>query len=103
MHTADHHRSSEGDMAAGTLRVAIIVGSTRPGRKAADVAGWVHGIAEVRDDAISAVSLSFGHDFEGFDAFIPRDVQRENVTGMLDELTAWAGALRSIREPAPVA
>ena len=55
-------------------------------------------VADVR----SAVSLCFGVDFEGFDAFTPRDVQRENVTGMLDELVAWARALRPIREPAPV-
>jgi NAD(P)H-dependent FMN reductase len=31
--------------------IAIIVGSTRPGRKAADVAAWVHGIAAQRSDA----------------------------------------------------
>jgi NAD(P)H-dependent FMN reductase len=33
------------------LRVAIIVGSTRPGRQAATVARWVHGIAAKRGDA----------------------------------------------------
>jgi NAD(P)H-dependent FMN reductase len=33
------------------LRVAIIAGSTRPGRKAGTVARWVHGIAAKRDDA----------------------------------------------------
>jgi NAD(P)H-dependent FMN reductase len=33
------------------LKVAIIIGSTRPGRKAEDVARWVHGIAARRDDA----------------------------------------------------
>lgn len=33
------------------IRVAIIVGSTRPGRKAAEVARWVHGIASRRTDA----------------------------------------------------
>ena len=33
------------------LRIAIIVGSTRPGRKAAAVARWVYGIAETRGDA----------------------------------------------------
>lgn len=35
----------------GPLRVAIIAGSTRPGRKADAVAAWVHGIAADRDDA----------------------------------------------------
>jgi NAD(P)H-dependent FMN reductase len=33
------------------LRVGIIVGSTRPGRKAGEVAKWAHGILESRKDA----------------------------------------------------
>ncbi len=33
------------------LRTAIIIGSTRPGRKAAAVAAWVNQIASSRDDA----------------------------------------------------
>ena len=33
------------------LKIGIIVGSTRPGRKALAVAQWVHGIAEKRGDA----------------------------------------------------
>jgi NAD(P)H-dependent FMN reductase len=33
------------------LKIAIIVGSTRPGRKADAVAGWVHRIAAGRGDA----------------------------------------------------
>jgi NAD(P)H-dependent FMN reductase len=37
------------------LRIAIVVGSTRPGRKADAVAAWVHGIARKRDDADYAV------------------------------------------------
>lgn len=32
-------------------KIAIIVGSTRPGRKALDVARWVYGIASQRNDA----------------------------------------------------
>ncbi len=32
-------------------RIAIIIGSTRPGRKSEAVARWVHGIAEQRGDA----------------------------------------------------
>ena len=34
-----------------TLRIAIIVGSTRPGRKAPSVAEWVHRTAKSRTDA----------------------------------------------------
>lgn len=33
------------------IKIAIIVGSTRPGRKAEAVARWVHGIAAKRGDA----------------------------------------------------
>jgi NAD(P)H-dependent FMN reductase len=33
------------------LKIAIIIGSTRPGRKADAVAQWVHGIATKRSDA----------------------------------------------------
>lgn len=34
-----------------TPRIAIIVGSTRPGRKGSAVGAWVHGQASQRDDA----------------------------------------------------
>ena len=33
------------------LRIGIIIGSTRPGRKAEDVAKWVYEIAQKRTDA----------------------------------------------------
>lgn len=33
------------------IKIAIIVGSTRPGRKAEAVAEWVHGLAKQRSDA----------------------------------------------------
>ena len=33
------------------IDVGIIIGSTRPGRKAEDVARWIHGIAQARGDA----------------------------------------------------
>jgi NAD(P)H-dependent FMN reductase len=33
------------------LKIAILIGSTRPGRRAEDVARWVHGIAGKRTDA----------------------------------------------------
>src|SRR5271157_3286388 len=35
----------------GMLKIAIVVGSTRPGRKADVVAQWVHGIAKKRKEA----------------------------------------------------
>ena len=33
------------------IRIAVIIGSTRPGRKGEEVARWVHEIAQKRDDA----------------------------------------------------
>ena len=33
------------------LKIAIIIGSTRPGRHSDSVANWVYDIAEKRDDA----------------------------------------------------
>jgi NAD(P)H-dependent FMN reductase len=33
------------------LKIGIIVGSTRPGRKAAEVASWVHDLLKTRSDA----------------------------------------------------
>lgn len=33
------------------IRIAIVIGSTRPGRKAESVARWVHDLAAQRDDA----------------------------------------------------
>src|SRR5438445_2743901 len=35
----------------GMLKIGIIIGSTRPGRKAAAVAKWVHDILKSRKDA----------------------------------------------------
>ena len=53
MRTSAQQRTSTSEtaVAASTLRVAIVVGSTRPGRRAGEVADWVHDIAEDRDDA----------------------------------------------------
>src|SRR5882762_11753593 len=43
----DHARRERNEM----LKVGIIVGSTRPGRKAAAVAEWVHNLLKSRNDA----------------------------------------------------
>ena len=36
------------------LKVAIIIGSTRPGCKAEAIAGWIYDIASQRSDAVTA-------------------------------------------------
>jgi hypothetical protein len=43
----DHARRERNEM----IKVGIIVGSTRPGRKAAAVAKWVHDLLKNRNDA----------------------------------------------------
>ena len=44
-------RNVENAARAGALKVAIVVGSTRPGRRADAVARWVQDVAARRDDA----------------------------------------------------
>ena len=53
-------------------------------------------IADVR----TAVSLPFGQDFRASTDFVPSEGRAAEVHAMLDELVAWAGALRSLRRPA---
>jgi hypothetical protein len=48
----------------------------------------------------SPVTLVFGDDFQGYAEFTPRGSQEQRVTAMLDELTAWASALKPLRQPA---
>ena len=44
------------------------------------------------------VSLSLFTDFENFRNFKPDSRQHASVTAMLDQLVAWGGALKSVRE-----
>lgn len=44
------------------IRIAIIAGSTRPGRKSADIATWVHRLAHERTDATYVVVDLADHD-----------------------------------------
>lgn len=51
-------------------------------------------IADVR----SQVMLSLFSDFENYKAFKPSQHHEKTVTAMLDEVVAWSGALRGLRE-----
>jgi NAD(P)H-dependent FMN reductase len=53
------------------LKVAIIAGSTRPGRKSETVARWVHEIAAQRDDAVFEIVDLADHALPLFDEPIP--------------------------------
>ncbi len=50
-------------------------------------------IADVRNQ----VMLSLYEDFENFTVFKPRPRHEKSLQGVLDQLIAWAGALRSVR------
>jgi hypothetical protein len=51
-------------------------------------------IAHVR----SQVALSLKTDFENFSVFKPAAHQAKSVHKMLDQLIAWSGALKNLRE-----
>lgn len=57
--------------ASRPLSVAIVSGSTRPGRKSEAVSNWVHGIAAGRDDATFEIVDLCDHDLPLLDEPVP--------------------------------
>ena len=51
-------------------------------------------MAHVRDQ----VQLSLFTDFENFSEFKPADMQLDALTAMLNELVAWTGAMKTLRD-----
>ncbi|MHA7881168.1 MAG: NADPH-dependent FMN reductase [Saccharospirillum sp.] len=43
------------------------------------------------------VALSLFTDFENFSVFKPAELHKASLTGMLDQLVAWSGAMRTLR------
>lgn len=43
-------------------------------------------------------TLSLFLDFENFSTFKPQALHQTNITGMLDQVNAWAGALKTLRK-----
>jgi len=138
------------------LKIAVILGSTRPGRNAKAVADWVLAEASKRSDAefklvdiadfnalknaldylnvewnnkaagfvgfgsaggVRAVEhlrqiaseLRMAHvrdqvqlglftDFENFSEFKPQAMQLDSLTAMFNELVAWTGAMKTLRD-----
>jgi NAD(P)H-dependent FMN reductase len=57
-------------------------------------------LAEVQIAAVrNQVLLSMFTDFENFSVFKPGPQQKTSVNAMLDQLIAWGGALKTLREP----
>ena len=58
-------------------------------------------MAELQVATVRAqVGLSLFTDFEDFTVFKPAEMQEKNVNAMLDQVIAWSGALRSLRDKA---
>ena len=67
-----------------------------PGATTPPTKSWI--LSELKiADVRSPVTLIFGDDFQGYAEFTPRALQEQRVTAMLDELTAWASALKTLR------
>ena len=60
------------------LKIGIIIGSMRPGRKAPAVADWVYSILKSRKDA-------------EFMTFTPHEQHDKAVHAVADEVIAWGG------------
>jgi NAD(P)H-dependent FMN reductase len=73
------------------LRVAIIIGSTRPGRKAEAVARWVHEIAQKRTDAEFEVVDIKDHNLPLLDEPMPPSMGKY----MHEHTKAWAAKIDS--------
>ncbi|MFG6193406.1 NADPH-dependent FMN reductase [Nonomuraea sp. JJY05] len=74
------------------IDVAIIMGSTRPGRHGEAVAGWVHDLAVKRGDARFEVV-----DLADFTVFRPAGRHEDTLTTLLDQVLAWSAALKPLR------
>ncbi|MBP1969926.1 NAD(P)H-dependent FMN reductase [Virgibacillus natechei] len=55
-------------------------------------------VADVR----TALTFSIMTDFENMSVFKPADYHADNANGMLDQVVAWSGALKELREKATV-
>jgi NAD(P)H-dependent FMN reductase len=80
------------------LKVAIVVGSTRPGRKCEAVANWAYEIAQKRKDAGISGALKNAIDF----LFNEWGDKAAGFVGygytLLDHVVAWSGALKVLRK-----
>jgi len=103
-------------------RIAIIIGSTRPGRNGEAVAQWVYDRAAPREDATfevvdlakqdlpelhiadvrDQVTLSLFTDFEDMRVFRPASHNEETLYRLLDQVVAWSDALAPLRAKADV-
>jgi NAD(P)H-dependent FMN reductase len=73
-------------------RIGIIIGSTRPGRKAEAVAQWVHKLASQRDDATYELVDLADHDLPHLDEPVPAAMGNDYSRG---HTRRWAETVAS--------
>lgn len=83
---AEVNNKSAGFVGYGSL------GGTRAHENLRLILGEIQ-VADVR----TAVTFSLMSDFENFSEFKPADYHEENATTMIDQVLAWAGALKTLR------
>ncbi|MBD2870325.1 NADPH-dependent FMN reductase [Paenibacillus arenilitoris] len=88
----DYAREAWNDKAAGI----VSYGSVGGGRAAEHLRG-ILGELSIADVRIHP-ALSLFTDFENYTVFKPADLHLTNVNGMLDQVLAWSGALKTLRQ-----
>lgn len=81
------------DKAAGI----VSYGSAASGLRAAEALRLTLGELQIAD-VRQSVGISLVHDFENFTTFAPQPIQLQNLGVQLDQVVAWATALRGVRE-----
>ena len=87
----DYARETWANKAAGIVSYGS-VGGARAAEHLRGILGEIC-IADVRVHA----ALSLFTDFENYSVFKPADMHLTNVNGMLDQVLAWSGALKTLR------
>lgn len=88
----DYLKPEVADKAAGLVGYGSL-GGTRAHENLRLIFGELQ-VADVQ----TAVTFSLMTDFENFSVFEPADYHADNANKMLDQLIAWSGALKQVRE-----
>src|SRR2546423_13108566 len=80
------------------IKIAIILGSTRPNRNGEGIAKWVYELSKSRDDAEFELIDLKDFDLPLLDEPIPpTPSHQKNVHQILDQVIAWANVLKLLR------
>lgn len=88
----DYLYSEWNDKAAGI----VSYGGAASGLRAAEALRLILGELQIAD-VRQSVGFSLMHDFENFTTFAPGPQHGQHLATQLDQLVAWAGALREVR------